>query len=392
MDFSLNWLPNDDSITIDYNNILGLDIGSLGLFPSMMSSVAPFGPLMTQEASMLSGLVTSDILNQQQPHFHTESRNGTPWHVASPGAMSDPASGMVSRLNSTKSEGLYATSSNGARMPCTIRGRGSSRLIASATPLIPLAQLMDGKHDSGETYGFPDTSQVILDHNSLPSDSHASAIPTLSTKTYEALQRQFGKLCLQEQNIFPTFNTTNFPSRASLNLFVLLYFDNFDPILPIVHDRVVPLDDHWLLALAICAVGSQYAEADEFANCVEPLHQMLRRAITIEIDAWSLESAGESAHEIAVAQALTLNQIGMSYFGSPKLLKVARGQHGALVDLMRSSSFLKASPITSTTNRGGLDISPEATWRRTMLAECKRRIGYTIWVSLFYKTSIRFAD
>ncbi|KAH7077678.1 hypothetical protein BKA63DRAFT_489228 [Paraphoma chrysanthemicola] len=378
MDFSLNWLPNDDSISIDYDNILGLDISSLGLFPPTTASVSPLDIAIPPGV----GSMGSNIHSQAQSQVRYASRVATPWQMASSDTPSGQNSAIVSQLKLTRSEpgGLYATSSNGARMPCTIRGRRSSRLVPSATPLTPLADLMDSKQEAADNVGFPDTSQIALESDFAPSGSHASTEPILGSTMYEILLWQFGKLCLNDHDVFPRFNSPNFPSLAALNLFAMLYFDYFDPIVPIVHNRVVPLHDHWILALAICAVGCQYAEADEFSNCVEPLHLMLHRALTIELDGWEAHSTEEGSHEIAVAQALSLNQIGLLYFGSAKLLKLARGQHGALVELVRSSGFLNASLSMSDNDRTTMDHNPSTTWRKALLTECKRRIGYTVWL------------
>ncbi|KAH7088225.1 hypothetical protein FB567DRAFT_333648 [Paraphoma chrysanthemicola] len=378
MDFSLNWLPNDDSISIDYDNILGLGIGSLGLFPPTTASISPLDVATPPGV----GLMGSNIYSQAQSQVRYASRVTAPWQMTSTDTPSGRNSGMVSQLKLTRSEpgGLYATSSNGARMPCTIRGRRSSRLVPTATPLKPLADLMDNRPEAADNVGFPDTSQIALERDFAPSGTHAPSEPIIGPIMYENLLWQFGKLCLNDHNVFPRFNSANFPSLAALNLFAMLYFDNFDPIVPIVHHCVVSLHDHWILALAICAVGCQYAEADEFSNCVEPLHLMLHRALKIELDGWEAYSKGENSHEIAVAQALSLNQIGLLYFGSARLLKLASGQHGVLVELVRSSGFLNASLSMGGTNRTTSDHDLSITWRRALLTECKRRIGYTVWL------------
>lgn len=48
---------------------------------------------------------------------------------------------------------------------------------------------------------------------------------------------------------------------------------------------VTDLNGHWILALAIAAIGSQYTETEEFSRCVVPMHEFLRRAIAAELEA-----------------------------------------------------------------------------------------------------------
>jgi hypothetical protein len=222
-----------------------------------------------------------------------------------------------------------------------------------------------------------------------PTNASTYAAPLLARSTYEDILQGFRKLCLDDSFGFLSYGSSRFPDILSLNMCIRLYFENFDTIMPIFHDQVTQLSDHWMLALGVSAIGCQYAEADEYAQMVEPLHEFLRRAIMVANNTETMAPTTQhQRHQIAFAQARLLNQVGMLYSGSPRLLHFAKTQHSGMVEVARALM----SPITATTStmsimRQGNDNdgqgSSSVAWRDALLEECKRRIGYSIWVCFF---------
>lgn len=422
MGFPMNWLPPDESIPIDYDNILGFGFSSLDFFAaetpapdimnpnmiphnqgSMPSPVAfsqqptdattqPTAPASLDGATSGSWLVPStehveNFVTSESPHStthsagysatHSTTHSGT-YSTSHSGVYSGTYSSIRTMSPSAAPGGLYSTSINGARMPCTVRARRASRLIPGGSPIDHVSDLRHRYTNGYEGIGFPELGHIFVDH--ITSDVE-SLTPTL----YETIKDQFTQLCLSDSGVFQCFTSSRFPTLPMLNLFVQLYFDNFDEIIPILHDQVARVNSNWILALAVCAIGCQYAESNEFSLSVEPMHEFLQRAIRVELNGRNTQILGKSEEEISLAQAITLNQIGMLYFGSQRLLQIAQGQHSVLGEMARSMTFATLAPSTGTPEfLGNSDSdSQDRTWRKLLVEECKRRIGYTIWVSLF---------
>jgi hypothetical protein len=229
---------------------------------------------------------------------------------------------------------------------------------------------------------FPDTSHLLVNTETILTNSAPHASTTLTKTVYEEMQQNYTKLCLEEGVVFRCYTSSKYPDLPTLNMFVQLYFDNFDIVMPILHDQVTHINDHWILALAVCAIGCQYAEADEFSRTVEPLHEFLRRAIMVDFTESKLHNIGQDRHGLAWAQAMTLSQVGMLYFGSPRLLHYAKVQHGAIIALARTLTFqaTTSDPVSTPSELDANGVCDSA-WRRLIFEECKCRVGYAIWVS-----------
>ena len=394
MDFPLNWLPPDNSIAIDYDSIVGWGIGSLDFFslPDPSEEMAGNETTVSQDLDQngLLRVCSTQTENATSRDMHASSHDHqVPWNNMAPevygsnASSGSPRSVAYTVSPSSAPGGLYATSFNGARMPCTIRARRAHRLLPGASPIRNLTRLIYYERSNIEGLNFPDTSHIVVSDGTVANGATSHAATMLTEKTYEDVRQNFSKLCLREEILFPPYSSSQYPSLASFRLFAQLYFDNFDVIMPIIHERVTQMNDHWILALAICAIGCQYAEADEFSQAVEPLHEFLRRATLVETANYNFENIGRDGQGIALAQAMTLSQFGMLYSGSPQLLHYAKMRHGALVAVARAIALegTTQEPVqNSTTSEVASDIFNES-WSRLMSEECKRRIGYAIWVS-----------
>ena len=394
MDFPMNWLPPDNSIAIDYDNIVGLGIGSLDFFslPNTSADVTSI-PNNVQQESLGAGSAAAQLpviaAAHSDTHIYSAGEPGTVWNNVSPGTVESylssesPRSAAHTVSPSDAPGGLYATSINGARMPCTIRARRASRLIPGATPIRPLNRLRsDNLYNLNRGMAFPDINHVFVDDATNAANGSTYVTPLLPSTVYENILQSFGRLCLNDSASFPLYTSSTFPELPSLNMCIRLYFENFDAVMPILHDQVTQISGHWILALAVSAIGCQYAEADEYAQMVEPMHEFLRRAIVVEINNESLETIGQDRHRIAFAQAMTLSQVGMLYSGSPRLLHFAKAQHSAMVELARAlvSSMTANEAVSAVIQEYADQDSQDLAWRDMMIGECKRRISYSIWV------------
>lgn len=386
IEFSLNWLPMDESISIDYESILGMDINSLGLFPNQ---ILPDGIQNPGTANAISGYHSvpdfplashgpmrgiNRILQISSPSRAWET---TPSQTAS-SSMSCTSSGSTTRTiaSAATSAGLYATSTNGARLPCTTWRRQSMHEIPTATPMKSVVDPDCRLYSNNVSMGFPRTDHINID--TIPT---LASYPRLNGEMYDQMCKQHRRLCLQVDNIFSLLPFGTFPSQAAINFFIHLYFENFDTVIPILHAQVTNLNEHWLLALAVSAIGCQYAYSEEFSACAVPLHEMLRRAIIVELEkSESSKSAQLERDEVALIQARILNHFGMVYFGSADLAKRAKTQHGVLVELALSSNLLSPSLPIECSPRFASAESQNLDWRLAIIAECKRRCGYAIWL------------
>ncbi|CBX90987.1 hypothetical protein LEMA_P060210.1 [Plenodomus lingam JN3] len=382
IDFSINWLPMDDSISIDYDSILGMDINSLGLFPGPTPVNDPQDPkLMNHTGAYPVPHIpaTSHNSPHEMNHILRTNHLNPPWETTL-SQMSSRSMSCTSSRSSTNtvssvvtSVGLYATSTNGARLPCTKWSKKSKHAMPGAAPMKLVTDPDYHVHSQNGRIRLPRTDHILVG-----SVQTLKSHPRLTVEMFEQLCKRYRQLCSDVDDHFSVFAIDHFLSHAALNLCTQLYFDNFDKIVPILHVQVADLNEHWLLALGVCAIGCQYMDSEEFSACVVPLHEMLRRGIIAETETKNAPRLGFD--NIALAQARILNHFGMVYFGSPDLVKGARAQHGVLVELALSSDFL--SPSASLPTSQGIESteSQNLAWRSALMAECKRRCGYAIWL------------
>jgi hypothetical protein len=186
--------------------------------------------------------VVADAFNQ--PSFHTKSQHSPSWYATTPEGGGDHAPSNSSSATYTNSSnptpgGLYATSINGARMPCTIRARKKSRLIPGATLIRPVTDPLHAVLYGQDVVEFPDTTHISVDHTVSSTDSISPLDLALENSTYEEMCREFGKLCRNENDIFPALTSARYPAYLILNMFIKLYLDNSDSIISILHEQVI---------------------------------------------------------------------------------------------------------------------------------------------------------
>jgi hypothetical protein len=261
---------------------------------------------------------------------------------------------------------LYATSSNGARRPCTAKSKqlfpppgldGYKQL-----PLI--SQDTSLRLQSVKSKSFPDTSHIIVEEG-------ACHEPILTDFNYTQIYDAFIQTCL-ESPIFPRYASGHFPSRNLLDCYIRLFFEHFNPIFPLVHPQTTDLNGSWILSLAVCTIGAQYSATTELDASVEPFHEFLRRALVVHFE--------NSEMSIPISLALVLSQVGMMYYGGCGLRQNAYTRVGNLqtvINMYHTRSATQAADfIASQTGQ-----TDEERWFTWVEDETLRRLCYSIWVS-----------
>jgi hypothetical protein len=109
-------------------------------------------------------------------------------------------------------------------------------------------------------------------------------VPDIDNQTYESLKSMYSVLCLNNQSIFKPLQSSPFPPVEDLSLAMQLFFHYFHPILPIIHrPSFNPNQCHWVLVLAIAAIGSQYVGSTKTSLDQFPIGEYLRRALIYEV-------------------------------------------------------------------------------------------------------------
>lgn len=382
---SINWLLSDESLELDFTSIPAFNTEFSGWFPDHIGFDCTSRPhdspyqLESHQLGTFLSISGKPDVRPDRPAANYD-HNASSLRTASEESTSpstaitiSPSSG-VSLGSVSETSCLYTSSSDGARVPCTARPRIETVNIIGATPLSKISDTQSAVDEIALDVGFTDLSHITYTQLFLP--PHSSE---LSVETYKTARSRFDQLCLDDRGVFhgvfPPYRATSFPSMEFLNLFAQLFFQYFNPIIPIIHRDHVDINDYWLLALAVCAVGSQYTETTELSSCIVPLHEFVRRGLILETE---FCRNCDPAVSLLLAQTMVISQIGMLYYGSRELHEIARVRHGDLVEKALDLSLLSRS------GRGELpaitDTPSEQRWRDWLDEEARRRLGYSIWV------------
>ncbi len=176
---------------------------------------------------------------------------------------------------SAVASGHYYVDGDGARLP-RIRYRlrvGRSRSERLSTP--GSHTQMRERHSN--TFGFPEIGE---EHNV---DMEAFQFHQIEQDTFDDIVNCFNRTCITS-SYFTSFRSNSFPSIRILGHFLNLYLEFFQPILPFLHrPTFYTSKTHWMLVLAMAAVGSHYAEIEDVDVYTIAMHEFLRRAIKIMV-------------------------------------------------------------------------------------------------------------
>jgi hypothetical protein len=180
-------------------------------------------------------------------------------------------------VDSAKRSADYYVDGAGARLPKYRRKQApwsSSTEPTTVTHQLPLGE--------GEgRYSFPPIQESLVDNISEEVRRFTRGI---DSSVFDEIYHQFIMLCRNDNPIFPQFETDNFPSAQDCNQFIAFYFESFQAVYPILHlPTFDPNTCHWLLMLAVIAIGCNVANTGETAQCAAAFHEMIRRALYVEV-------------------------------------------------------------------------------------------------------------
>jgi hypothetical protein len=252
---SINWLPDD--WTPDFQVGGGDGLGSFGQGTSLM-----FEQTSQPSSGTYPEVIEIPGLNHSVPHSsrHRVDLPRLPPQVVESQEISSPGS------HESTHSGHFYVDGDGARLP---RVRKAPYRYSEAHAHAPLPN----RQDSYPVFMFPE-SEEYREH--ADADGNSIEIPQ---SVCSELFRIFDLTCINSTH-FENFHSAAFPSRKLLSRLVRLYNDNFQSILPFIHPSTFDITtSHWLLTLALVAVGSHYLDIDSSDLLVVSMHEFLRRAI-----------------------------------------------------------------------------------------------------------------
>jgi hypothetical protein len=312
----------------------------------------------------------------------------TPSHFNEDTPLPNSHHGLTSSENSEgQGVGYYYVDGDGARLP-RIRKALYRSPHQSSDPYTPFPGV-EGMQYTHATFGFPRTDYGGQDVASISSKQ-------VPIETYSEILHVFSQSCVTS-SYFSPFHTADFPSLESFALFVRLYIEHFQPTLPFIHPATLNLSStHWLLTLAIAAIGSHYVDVEDVEILSIAMHEFLRRAISMAVSShesalnnptWivtnpQLETGNNSWPEgLVFTQVRLLSCIGMMYSGDQRLVEKAKASSSDLIAFCGSEWTKYAEQDDqSVRSRGTNQAASE--WEAWCYAESHRRTGYSIWVCI----------
>jgi hypothetical protein len=168
--------------------------------------------------------------------------------------------------HSTHSGGRYYVDGDGARLPRVKKApyRHSDSYSHA---------FHNDYRTSHPTFAFPGADADEY-HDSL-----TNSLPIIPANVYSEIFRIFSLTCVSSTQ-YPHFQGNSIPSLYVLSRFVNNYTQNFRTILPFTHPSTFDISTtHWLLTLAMAAIGSHYSDSPGAETTTTALHEFLRRSI-----------------------------------------------------------------------------------------------------------------
>ncbi|KAL3439271.1 fungal-specific transcription factor domain-containing protein [Aspergillus tetrazonus] len=222
--------------------------------------------------------------------------------------------------------------------------------------------------NSKPRFAFPPPSEVQT--NTIPDPQVNCKLEAL---TYDQIHDAFTRLCCTQNSLFSKFETSSFPSAQALSNFLHHYFRFSHPLYPIIHTPTFnPNKCHWIVTLALAAMGSHSANLCEQNGTATAFHEFLRRALCVEKEKRQTEHL-----QLWLIQAMLLSCIGRLHGNSESGKLSALADFGDLVNLANRQRLLSRS---ENPNTSADQSSPEQQWLLWIEEEARRRTGYVIWL------------
>ncbi|OAL18164.1 hypothetical protein AYO22_10941 [Fonsecaea multimorphosa] len=198
-------------------------------------------------------------------------------------------------------------------------------------------------------------------------------VPSLTQEVYDQIVAAFQQLNATQCS-YIQFAGGAFPSLAACNAFMQLYFEEFNPLFPFLHQPTFnPSTTPWLLVLATISIGIRFARDPAAVECGDIMQEFLRRAFLATI-----EEDYSSFCEPWLAQAGLLNQIGMQFSKDMRLFQYAQSVRSIVTSICRQVNCFhemrRPAPLENNKQ------SAEDAWKIWLRRESMRRLAYTLWV------------
>ncbi|KAB2571013.1 Zinc finger protein MSN2 [Lasiodiplodia theobromae] len=195
-------------------------------------------------------------------------------------------------------------------------------------------------------------------------------VPAIPPACYSQIRQCYAQVNGGDGHLlYPTTCLDALPSRAALNAFVQLYFEDFHPVFPLLHRASFdPGTAPWLLVLAVAVTGCRFSRNNVPAARVNAMQELLRRAIQTTMERDRAAVAGE----VWLAQAALLNQTGMLHTIDMRLVEHAQTNHALVATLCRRVGCFAESPQE--------DDEEEESWAAWVARESARRLAYCAWL------------
>ncbi len=359
-DQSLNWIP----LSV-FPSPYGPDMEEAFqyVFPPFTPQPDPPGPGLPSNASV----IMSPPIHYSPRNFHQEQMGSVGnMNATSPRSTSTaqtPASAASESANSSKPDG------SGSRDSAQRKRRKSSK--SSKDP--QFFRDWEQKRDPTR-FAFPDIENA---NSRFPVRQHTEL---LDIESHQEIRGYFTQLCVETPPAFTPYETNHFPSQGMFNACIQLYFEHFHNGFPLVHKPTFKSSQiHWLVLLAVAAIGSNYASYAETADLCEAFQEFLRRATSLIAESYRTPELF-----IPIAQARLLNLVGLANSSTQQMrshvpryhVELARSclEAGILQD-NRSDRSVQINGYTSS----GLN-STEHRWLKWIQQESRQRTGYLIWL------------
>ncbi len=303
------------------------------------------------------GLAIAVDANTQMYQIPTNmSRNTSDAHSVHP-----PLTAFEQSPASSSSDGIHhSQSSNGiSTSPDFKRKKRKLSLLPDA---------FSQPRREGSRYAFPESADSWSTLFSEATPDHCSA------GTYQSLFSYFQQLCLQTTIPAP-FQSAAFPPASVINTCIALYFGSFHRNFPIIHMASFGPESHWLVVLAVAAIGSTYAKGPYGSDIREAFQEFLRRAV----DRFS-DGVVDTELDLPLSQARILNLIGLVQSDREQLRALSPRYHADLSRWCLESGILQQPATRDSQDDTETAENVLQRWHRWARVESLRRIGYLSWM------------
>lgn len=190
----------------------------------------------------------------------------------------------------------------------------------------------------------------------------------------------YSQTCINNSPYFIQFQHGQFPAGPTLSRFIANYIEFFHQTLPFLHLPTFDIkNSHWLLLLAMAAMGSQYHSSSSYTR---PMHEFLRRAICVT------EGKGAEIPRFVMIQVKLLNCVGLMYSGWDDSFRGAKAHQTDLIEFClgewKDAGVMTDIRISELASNEEGQINER--WNQWHQTESVIRTGYCIWVC--FRTSI----